>query len=393
MGFNANGTFSPLSDWSNKVPGLDNGEWFWAIYAVANALEAVKPQTAQIASLATRYRAYVNCQRTNAKTIFYRGDGQTSAVVTIVDAFTAPTKENYKQESGYLNDPYEGETMTQLLYLFSDWESEEERNELWIQKRDLFQKVDYIVPAEGGIYAGSKITVQEGFWFSTHEQWKALLMPYFSDDLSLVRRVFHSAEVVRSFDAYASNSPGLLASINDVTDGSEDIPTYISAAGIPDIGFQAVERRDVITPYGSFGLMMQNISMGLCWYNNMLQGPRMQSKFGSTEAINVNGTEISPITTWDSKITTVLAMLGGVGDIVEKALKKEADVTARLTTLNKELPAQGHFRNSYDRFVYIVKREHELLFGNKDLPGEHVPMQAPRTPVPQDQLSDWELTC
>jgi len=43
---------------------------------------------------------------------------------------------------------------------------------------------------------------------------------------------------------------------------------------------------------------------GFCWYNNMLQGPRMQSAFGSTEAINVNGTEISPITTWDSKITT-----------------------------------------------------------------------------------------
>lgn len=145
------------------MPGLDNGEWFWAIYAVASALESHKPQTAQISSLATRYRAYVNCQRSNAKTIFYRGDGQVSAVVTIADAFAAPTVENYKEESGYLNDPYEGETMTQLLYLFSDWESEEERNNLWVQKRGLFKKVDYIVPAEGGIYAGSKITVQVCF--------------------------------------------------------------------------------------------------------------------------------------------------------------------------------------------------------------------------------------
>jgi len=80
-----------LPDWSNKVPGLDNGEWFWALYAAANALEAIQPQTAEVSSLAARYRAFVNCQRANAKTIFYRGDGQTSAVVTIIDAFTAPT--------------------------------------------------------------------------------------------------------------------------------------------------------------------------------------------------------------------------------------------------------------------------------------------------------------
>ena len=156
-----------MPDWSNKVPGLDNGEWFWALYAAANALEAIQPQTTEVASLAARYRAFVNCQRANAKTIFYRGDGQTSAVVTIVDAFTAPTPANYKQESGYLNDPYEGETMTQLLYLFSDWESEEERNNLWIQKRPLFQKVDYIVPENGGIYAGSRITVQVCLHFLT----------------------------------------------------------------------------------------------------------------------------------------------------------------------------------------------------------------------------------
>ncbi len=29
----------------------------------------------------------------------------------------------------------------------------------------------------------------------------------------------------------------------------------------------------------------------------------MQGPFGSTEAVNRNGTEISPLTTWDSKIT------------------------------------------------------------------------------------------
>lgn len=117
MGFNANGTFTPLESWSTpyyKVPGLDNGEWFWALYAAAHALESA-PQTPRIADLATRYRAIVDCQKASAKAMFYRGNGDVSAVVNILNAFVAPTPENYQQESGWLNDPYEGETMTQLL--------------------------------------------------------------------------------------------------------------------------------------------------------------------------------------------------------------------------------------------------------------------------------------
>jgi hypothetical protein len=276
-----------------------------------------------------------------------------------------------------------------LSYLFGEWESEEERNQLWVKKREMFKKVDYTIPATAAApYAGKTVTVQEGFWFSTHEQWKALLLPYYTPELDIVRRVFYNAEVVRTFDAQEANSPGLLASINDVTDGSEDIPDYISAAGIPGISFQEIERRDIITPYGSFGLMLHNLTAGLCWYNNMLQGPRMQSKYGSTEAINVNGTEISPITTWDSKITTVLGMLGGMGPVVQKALMLEEDVRA-----TQSAPEDLSFRSSYARFVYVVKREHELLFGTDPLPGEDFPLQLPSTPVPSDQLSDWTLTC
>jgi hypothetical protein len=276
-----------------------------------------------------------------------------------------------------------------LSYLFGGWESEEERNQLWVKKREMFKKVDYTIPATAAApYAGKTVTVQEGFWFSTHEQWKALLLPYYTPELDIVRRVFYNAEVVRTFDAHEANSPGLLASINDVTDGSEDIPDYISAAGIPGISFQEIERRDIITPYGSFGLMLHNLTAGLCWYNNMLQGPRMQSKYGSTEAINVNGTEISPITTWDSKITTVLGMLGGVGPVVQKALMLEEDVRA-----TQSGPEDLSFRSSYARFVYVVKREHELLFGTEPLPGEDFPLQLPSTPVPSGQLSDWTLTC
>ncbi len=63
-----------------------------------------------------------------------------SAVVQIHDVKAAPSTDNYEQKGGgVLNDPYEGETMTQIMYLFSDWDSELEREELWIQKRGLFE--------------------------------------------------------------------------------------------------------------------------------------------------------------------------------------------------------------------------------------------------------------
>jgi hypothetical protein len=104
VGFSDEG-FSPLESWSEpyyKVPGLDNGEWFWSIYATAYSLEKLGPQHAE---LAKKYRAIVDCQKRNAKMIFYRGDGDTSAVTNILNGSAYPTPNNYAHGDGYLNDP------------------------------------------------------------------------------------------------------------------------------------------------------------------------------------------------------------------------------------------------------------------------------------------------
>ena len=58
----------------------------------------------------------------------------------------------------------------------------------------------------------SVITVQKGWWFSTHEQWKALLLPYVSDDLPVIKKLFANAEKVRTIDAVVNGSPGLMVS-------------------------------------------------------------------------------------------------------------------------------------------------------------------------------------
>ena len=118
------------------------------------------------------------------------------------------------------------------------------------------------------------------------------------------------------------------------------------------------------------------MTAGLCWYNNMLQGRRMQNPYGSTEAINVNGTEISPLVTWDSKITTVLAMLGGVGDLVKSRMRAEEDLL---------------YGSVFKRFVFAVDREYRLEFSG-NLSGGDVPLQLPENTIP-NVLSQWELSC
>ena len=96
---------------------------------------------------------------------------------------------------------------------------------MWAVKQPQLVAVNYSLPS------GAVVTAQRGFWFSAHEQWKALLLPYL--DLPLVHSIFGNCERARTWDAARNGVPGLFASVTDVTrGGSIDIPDYISAAGI-----------------------------------------------------------------------------------------------------------------------------------------------------------------
>ena len=57
----------------------------------------------------------------------------------------------------------------------------------------------------------------------------------------------------------------------------------------------------MVTPYAAFPTFLASEEVGYVWYYNMLAGPRMQGPYGSTESVNLAGTEISPVITWDSK--------------------------------------------------------------------------------------------
>ena len=131
----------------------------------------------------------------------------------------------------------------------------------------------------------------------------------------------------------------MFASVNNSTDSSGQIIGYISNAGIPSIANQTVQELDVITPYSVFPLVLLDKAVGMAWWKNIVDGKRMQSTFtpillwvlltdkpdpyGSSESSRIDGTAMSSFVSWDSKITTVNAILGGVSDFVRQKMQND----------------------------------------------------------------------
>lgn len=108
----------------------------------------------------------------------------------------------------------------------------------------------------------------------------------------------------------------------------------------------------------------------------MLAGPRMQGPHGSTEASATNGTLISPVTTWDSKVTTVLALAGGVANLTSAGLARE--------------PWAGGAGSALDRFRAVIGQAYAASF--LFVVGAGEPFAIPGAPIP-DAAPDWTETC
>ena len=324
--------------------------------------------------------------------IFYNGTGRVCSVVDLNQTVSpTATSQNYTCEPGdpgTLNDPYEGELFTWWLYFFGNL-SAHDKEQLWLYKRPQLQALNYTGSIVNTSYSYSiatnysenplvsrsvsPITVQKGFWFSAHEQWKLLEMPYL--DVQIVKRVFHNAERVRTCNSVLmGQNPGLFASVNNITDPvTGQIDGYISYAGIPSISVQQEQELDVITPYGSFPTILFNRSVGLAWYKNMLDGKAMQNPYGSSESTRRDGTGVSAFVSWDSKVTTLAALLGGVGKFVKAKMQDEG---------------------IYDTFIDVLETEYGRVFGKasgRPLAGEDVELCLPNFDVPVVNVTDFTM--
>jgi len=325
------GGLEPTYDFHDSMPGLDNGQMAWAIVALVHVLKkkATADSTGRISSLAERWEQRLLRMQATAVNLFYNGNGSgTVRALTwlrnrSVDA-TDPTN-SWTYSSYVLDDAFEGEMMVLFMDLLGNWsgypnDGKDEKALIWEHKKTKVEAAAFHMPS------GENLTVQKGFWFSSHEQWKTLQMPYLA--VPHVGKLFANGELARLTHSLAEQIPGLFASVSappGVVCGTD--AGYCSATGIEELAYQAVDQDLVVTPYAAFPSILVDRGAGLAWYNYMLSLPGMQSLHGSLESSAVNHAGVRTMLTWDAKATTVLAMLGGTGDLLGRAMD-EANVTS-----------------------------------------------------------------
>ncbi|KAF2473431.1 uncharacterized protein BDR25DRAFT_323966 [Lindgomyces ingoldianus] len=246
----------------------------------------------RLQSLAKRWQKWLDYTKVTAEEVFYNGIGRVCAVESIRNQ-SVPIggfNQSYICEGTQaLNDPYEGEPFTLWLYLFSPCLTATDKADIWAVKRPQLVLVE---------------------WDS-------------NTSLGNVTVGFSTTERARTCNSYLNNLPGMYASVNNITDSSCQIRGYILSVGIPSTSNQTVQELDVVTPYAVFPTILFNRSIGLAWWKNMVDGKGMQNPYGSTKSERVDGGDISSFVSWNSKITTVTAILGGYENSFGQRLRGE----------------------------------------------------------------------
>eukprot|EP00930_Biecheleria_cincta_P072450 TRINITY_DN5984_c0_g1_i1.p1 TRINITY_DN5984_c0_g1~~TRINITY_DN5984_c0_g1_i1.p1 ORF type:complete len:748 (+),score=132.91 TRINITY_DN5984_c0_g1_i1:81-2324(+) len=328
------GPLAPVSDWTDRLPSLDNGQLAWAAYSAANALSdlAAKEngeQQARIVDLARRWQKRVDRMKSTAVPLFYNGNG-TGNIRIIAhlknlsqDAANSPNNA-FTVDNMVLNLPFEGELMVVWMTLFADWSGypsngAREKALIWADKRKHLFALNYTTKE------GENITVQRGFWASAHEQWKLLVLPYL--DIPLVKQVFANTERARLINSIDNDYPGLFASSHAPEDAhclqDSDYCSDYGVGPMAQLPVQVNANKLSVTPYAAFPAILIDPGAGLAWYNTMLRLPQMQTTAGSVESSDLAGNQVAPFLTWDAKATTVLAMLGGTGPKTRKYLERD----------------------------------------------------------------------
>lgn len=117
-------------------------------------------------------------------------------------------------------------------------------------------------------------------------------------------------------------------------------------------------------------LFLADKSVATAWYHNMIKSPAGQNQFGSTEGMSIYGDSVSPMVTWDAKITTMLGLAGGVSNQI--ALKMTTDGVLQT-------------------FLDIVQREWSAVFTN--VQGSNLPFALPEVSIPTNKGRKDFTTC
>jgi len=331
----------------DSLHALDNGQLAWSMVAAAQALDDRGE-----AAAATRYTALVATMAAAAPVLFVKADGGVAITANILDVSATVDEDNREQTAGSMCDPFEGELMIMFIDLLGGLAAEA-RDALWASYPCGYSAVNY----EDDRLPNGPITVQRGWRYSTHEAWKYLVLPYL--EVPLVKRLVLNCEKARTWNAKLRGLPGLLASVYIRAESAAVSPQYRDTMGIVELssgGYTPAPYEELsVTPYAAYSLILAERGMGLAWHRAMLARPLMQSTQGSVDSSEAYGdARVATIYTWDAKVTTNLASLGGLGGL-----------------LGRYLSAVG----KRERFDTLVAQLHETYDGN--LLGEETPIAPP----------------
>jgi hypothetical protein len=357
--FLAGAEMVPTDDWTGEIPGLDNGEWAWAMLAIEYVLGQQGYQ-----DLADEYAEYNQRLKENAVKIFFdesagkvRGDvkvGNTASVSSSYETIIMkPGRMTYLTEE---HGVHEGFMMVMFVTLFGKGLTRAEKDTIW-------NGISMVrVEHKYG-------TTWQAYWGSAHESWAWLFLPF--RDLPEYRQLFSIREIIRTNDARERGFTGFPSSTNKPGDTG-----YLSDAGIQGIGSQECANNHVFAIYGDFPLLLEFSeaaddtagNIGLAWLLNMLQAPRMQGPLGGGESSMHDGSAVSYVKTIDGTFPVLLALMGGVSG---------------------ETAAMLHKRGIYDEFINIITKEYDEAFGRKPLK-EPVGFVLPGSTVPQNNWPDYD---
>lgn len=348
------------------IPALDNGQNAWAMIAACQVL-GEKGHT----ELAARYQTQIDVMKASAAKLFW--NGKRCAMAANVKDKKKPAGAKLKQK-GQLRDPFEGELMAMFMDLLADGINANARKRIWKKVKKGVIRKTYNGPLPGDVDPAcadalpGPITVESGWRFSAHEEWKYLVLPYLENDET--KRILRNSERARTWDAHLRGLGGMMAAAYRPVPNSH--PMYMDTLGIQSISYGYTEpaKEDlVVSPYGTFPLILVERGSGLSWHRATIARPKMQSPYGtveSSQAYPAEGSEpqVAAIHTWDTKVTTDLAMVGGIGNII-----------ARFFAAN----------GLTERFQSIIENQQEAL---RDLEGEDIPFAPPPVPPAGAEYAD-----
>ena len=193
----------------------------------------------------------------------------------------------------------------------------------------------------------------EGHWFSSHEDWGFLVLPY--RDLPVADRLFQNGQRVRTSYSARRGLSGLFASTHRPVKRDGGQLRYENASGIQSVAKDTVRGgKPIMAPYAAFPLALVDTRLFAGWLKSMVDRPGMFGPYGIGESYSEDGST-APLLTWDGKALPMIAMMGGVSGDIGRFLRRDG---------------------TYRQFVDRVSADYRL-FDEAAIAGEDLPFEAP----------------